>query len=1179
MPEGKQYAPGSGPDGLPGPAVPADTAPAESAPGGAGTPPAWVVVTAATLALYLAHPSAWGFRDHGLWFPPAGLGLAAVAWLGARRGAVALLGGGLLVLLQGAPRLALGAESWSAGELALAAAETALLAVELPLGWWLYHRCAEGNRQIADPRSATQFIFIVPGIVAGLFALARAGLGGLMGPAEGAGPFGPRLAHLWLGRALGEMALAPPLLVVLTGWLAGRGLVVPEARRAGRPGREEGITAAAPGGAPPRWGDWLEIAGLAAGAAVLCLLLTWLHGRGRLSGWQLWGAPLLLIVWASLRQGSRGGVLVAAAAAAVPLLALPVGAYGASDPLFGFLLQGHFLAQCSAALLTGAAAGWLQLRESAYRQVASQVPVVIYRARLRAPARPGEEVPVAPGLAEVTLVSAASRELFGCPPEQLLGDYGQWRDRIHPDDHEVLLAALAQLTRQEQPVTCEYRLADGGRAAFDDPAAGPAPPRAPRWLRDTLVPHRDAERWLAGWEGVVSDISEQRALADDLRQTTSMFNALVSNLPAGVFFVQGPHGKPILVNARARHLLGQREDSSAGLEHLPQVYRLFRADGSPYPLQELPVYQALRHGRTTMRDDIVVHRPDGRRIPLVTWAAPVLLGPGAAQETAVWVLEDRTALHQAEAARQDSERRLRAVVETMAEGLVVQDRAGRIVDANPAARTFLGDPAERLVGRQPGELGWTFLRESGAPLEPGEHPSEVALRTGWPVRNVLLGLARASAPAGAGPATPGAARWVLVNAMPLGGGLAPARAGPEAGGRVPADTPAGVVTTYADLTAYVQAREQTRASEERYRELIESLPMMLILADRERRVLYANPTTRTITGYELEEFAEPALWSRLIHPEDLPRVGALAESALAGVPVRGEFRFRAKSGAEKTCFAMIQPCFRDGAVVGTTTLLVDVSRERQLERELERSQRLELVGRLSSGVAHDFNNLLTVVLGLADLARCHLPPEHPVHDDLQHITEAGQQAANLASRLLALGKQRRGMPRPVEVNGVARRTLELLRPVLSAGVDVETDLTGRDLWISADDLQVQQVLMNLFLNARDAMANGGVLRVRTRPETGYGGEPCAEVTVSDTGPGINEQVLSRIFEPFFSTKEGGTGLGLAVVQQIVESFGGSIAARSAPGQGARFTVRWPLAEVPERGKDRARRTADLGVGS
>src|SRR5205814_5804581 len=132
------------------------------------------------------------------------------------------------------------------------------------------------------------------------------------------------------------------------------------------------------------------------------------------------------------------------------------------------------------------------------------------------------------------------------------------------------------------------------------------------------------------------------------------------------------------------------------------------------------------------------------------------------------------------------------------------------------------------------------------------------------------------------------------------------------------------------------------------------------------------------------------------------RVGEVVRDSLAGRAGRVEFRYRAKDGAEKAAYALVQPSRLDGAVAGTTLLLVDMTRERQLERELQRSQRLELIGRLSSGIAHDFNNLLGVVLNLADLARGHLTADHPVHSDLKRISEAGEQAANLATQLLAL---------------------------------------------------------------------------------------------------------------------------------------------------------------------------------
>jgi signal transduction histidine kinase len=220
---------------------------------------------------------------------------------------------------------------------------------------------------------------------------------------------------------------------------------------------------------------------------------------------------------------------------------------------------------------------------------------------------------------------------------------------------------------------------------------------------------------------------------------------------------------------------------------------------------------------------------------------------------------------------------------------------------------------------------------------------------------------------------------------------------------------------------------------------------------------------------------------------------------------------------------------------------------------LRRAQRLELVGRLAGGIAHDFNNLLNVVLSLADVARGRLPADSPAQQDLGHITTAGEEAARLAAQLLAFSKQQRVVPRRVDVYRVARRTLDLLRSTLPPNVRLDAEVGDGELFVHADETQLQQVLMNLCLNARDAMPEGGALRVRVAPAPPEG----ACLSVEDEGQGMTEQVQAQIFEPFFSTKEHGTGLGLAVVRQIVESFGGRVEVRSEPGRGSRFSVWLP----------------------
>ena len=294
----------------------------------------WTGAVVAAVLLSLTNPLTWAAPHLPLWSPAAGLGLVVIAWFGWRDAAVPLAGAALLLFagrgLLGTP----GAEGRAAW-LAWVAAEATLAAAAPALAWWTYHSLAGGQRRLADPRSATQFV-LVPTAALGAVALARLLAAWLVGPAglldRGAGLL---FAGYWLELALGTLVVAPPLLVLCTPRLARAGLLAPEAA---------GPSLAADGSAGPRTGDWLEIAGLALGASILCLLLGRLHGRSELLGWQLWGMQMLLIVWASIRQGLPGGVVVAAVAALAELLDRQLWPPAGEGPLLQPLLQAHLAA-------------------------------------------------------------------------------------------------------------------------------------------------------------------------------------------------------------------------------------------------------------------------------------------------------------------------------------------------------------------------------------------------------------------------------------------------------------------------------------------------------------------------------------------------------------------------------------------------------------------------------------------------------------------------------------------------------------------------------------------------------------------------------------------------------------------------------------------------------------------
>lgn len=1086
---------------------------------------------------FLFFLAAWYFQGEnaGIWLPGLGLGIVLVAWLGWR--IFPFLAAGLVLLV---------VRDWLAQRgppVLLGLTDAALHIGQIGLSWWLYHHVARGSRWLDDPRSATIFLLLVPG----LLALSTACLQALAWwiAFDRAAPLAMLAARFWLTRMLGILAVTPILIVAVTPLLLRYRLVMLELPPSFFGEREA---------ARARVGDRIEVAGLTFATSLLGLLLLWAHVQGNPTVWMLWAGCLVLIVWTCVRQGLRGGSFCASVTSVVIIAAAQV--VGADGPA-QIGIQGSLLAFCSSALLVGVSASWIRASETRYRHVVSRIPFVVYSARLPhgiptlvtpdqdGPRRDSKvDIHIGPAiskLADVMLVSPACATIFGVEPAALIGPFALWLERIEPDDRELVIASLTQLCLQKQPVTCEYRL----RA----PAPVAPPPAtvivAYRWVRDTLTPHYSEEGLVDGWEGLIEDITDQRELSHNLRKMTTMLQVLIANLPTGVYFVQAPHGHPLLVNSRARHLLGQREDLSAGVIHLSRIYRLHRPDGTEYPAAELPVVKALRMGVTCRANDIVVHRGDGRKIPLITWAAPIDLHNTGVPDAAVWVLEDWTAMQQAENAVRESEMRLRAVIEAMAEGVIVQDDAGVIIDCNLAAGAILGLPREQLI-QQPGLIPRTVcVKEDGSTFPRDEQPDVQALRTHQPARNVMVGL---------GGEIGASVRWLLVNSVPM-------PVGPKAGLN---PLRARVVTTFADITEQVRANDSLRHAKNKYQSLIETLPFMLEQRDRDFNITYLNPAATQLTGYSAQEYMTPGFCEGIIHAEDLPAYRAAAQASARGESSRLELRFRIKDGSMKTVLAFVHPHFNHGAVVGSTSLVIDITVQRRLELELQQARHLELVGRLASGTVHDLNNLLAVIMGLAGLAKAEFPENDALGQYLTRIEDVGEQAAHLTGQLLAFGKKRTLQRHPVDLNTVVTQTVRLARSVLPPEIAVETLLDPSVPKVLGDENQFKQVVMNLCLNARDAMPKGGTLTIHTDLSpppaaltANANGSHWVRLSIHDTGHGMEEHVRSRIFEPFFSTKERGTGLGLAVVQQIVTECGGHIDVWSQPGDGTRFDV-WLL---------------------
>ncbi len=395
-------------------------------------------------------------------------------------------------------------------------------------------------------------------------------------------------------------------------------------------------------------------------------------------------------------------------------------------------------------------------------------------------------------------------------------------------------------------------------------------------------------------------------------------------------------------------------------------------------------------------------------------------------------------------------------------------------------------------------------------------------------------------------------------------------------GRVERDAEGKALRLYgagADVTREQQALTALRQSEARFRQLAETIHEVFWLVNHpEKTVEYVSPGFETIWGQPCAALqANPWLWFEAVHPEDQARVRAAVDrSTIEGY--NEEYRIRRPDGAVRwirdQAFPVRGP---DGTVTRVAGVAEDFTERRELEAQLRQTQKMESVGELAGGVAHDFNNWITVIATNCELLLESLAPTEP-RDLVEEVLDAAQRASSLTRQLLAFSRRQVVEPRVVSLCAVIADTEKLLRRLLGEDVSLRSEIASSTRPVLADPGLVVQVLMNLAVNARDAMPRGGSLTLSLRNVVLRRGDPALPpgrapgmwvvLTAQDTGEGIAPDVLGRIFEPFFTTKGPGrgTGLGLSVVHGIVAQSGGFINVESPPGAGASFHVYLPAAD-------------------
>ncbi|HVX94973.1 MAG TPA: PAS domain S-box protein [Polyangia bacterium] len=394
----------------------------------------------------------------------------------------------------------------------------------------------------------------------------------------------------------------------------------------------------------------------------------------------------------------------------------------------------------------------------------------------------------------------------------------------------------------------------------------------------------------------------------------------------------------------------------------------------------------------------------------------------------------------------------------------------------------------------------------------------------------------------------------------------------------PADRHDGFLCVLLDLSELRRTEDRLRAEEARarqgqdqLREIAEHLEDALMLRERDGRFSYVSPAFKSIWGRSPAALlGNAAVWMDAVHPEDRPRVARAEARLKEGEPFEETFRIQRPEGETRCVRVRFFPPESDAdPQVHTVGVAQDITAQRLLEEDLRQAQKLEAMGRLSNAIAHDFGNLLQGIMGCALIALSKEGPPERRHDYLERIVDAVKRGSDLVGQLMTFTRKKEAEPRPMRLDDAVQGAARLIERLVGANIRLEVVTRAPRAVVLADPVQIEQILINLAANARDAMPNGGRLRIET-DEAAFGpaasGFPASRgvrLVIRDTGAGIDDATRARIFEPFFTTKPVGlgNGVGLSTVLAITRTLGGRVDVESEPGRGTAFVFHLPCTDA------------------
>ena len=715
----------------------------------------------------------------------------------------------------------------------------------------------------------------------------------------------------------------------------------------------------------------------------------------------------------------------------------------------------------------------------------------------------------------LTFVNRSYCSYFKRQRDELLGE--SFFQFIPEEDQEKVKKHFLSLTPESPMVTYEHQVL--------------APSGAICWQRWTDCVLFDEQGTAVEYQSIGYDVTEHKTAEKALEESEEKYRTILESIEEGYFEVDLAGNFTFVSDSLCRiagcsreELLGLNNRDYTSAETANEMYQIFNRTyltGKPAKMVD---YEIFRKGGSPR-----IMEMSASLIKDVTGKPMGFRG----------VVRDVTERKRAEEALRESEERYRSLFQNNhAVMLLIDPENADIVDANPAACSFYAWSHEELTSKKISDINTLTEEQVFQELQQAksEHSHHFFFRHRL-ARGEIVDVEVFSGP-------------ITLNGKKL------------------------LYSIVHDITERKKAIEALRASEEKYRTVLEANPDPVVVYDIEGKVVYFNPAFTRVFGWTLGERLGKHM-DVYVPEENWPETKMMTQRVLAGESFSGIESSRFTKEGKIVPVSISGAVLRDmdGNPVGSVINLRDISEQKNLESQLQHAQKMEAVGTLAGGIAHDFNNLLQAIQGYTELLLMRKEEGEPGYRELQEVIRASKRGAELTQQLLTFSRKVESKRKPLDLNQEVAEVRQLLERTLPRMIELEFNLEPGLRMVTADSAQLKQVIMNMAVNAKDAMPEGGKLVIETQNMT-LDREFCkkyAEVkpgdyvllSMADTGHGMEKETLEHIFDPFYTTKEvgKGTGLGLAIVYGIVKNHEGYVMCHSRPGSGTSFRIYLPALET------------------